>query len=67
MVMVMVRFFVSGTITAALDQKTFTLYIYIYILVALGVNGSICIELIVPVVSLTSWITIVGFYLSTKQ
>ena len=65
MVMVMVRFFVSGTITAALDQKTFTLYIYIYILVALGVNGSICIELIV--VSLTSWITIVGFYLSTQQ
>ena len=43
---------------AALDQKMFPL-IYIYIL-TLVVNGSICIELIV---SLTSWITIVGFYL----
>ena len=47
---------------AALDQKTFPL-LYIYIL-ALVVNGSICIELIV---SLTSWITIVGFYLTTQQ
>ena len=36
---------------------------YIYIL-ALIVNGSICIELIV---SLTSWITIVGFYLTKQQ
>ena len=45
---------------AALDQKTFPL---IYIL-ALVVNGSICIELIV---SLTSWINIVGFYLTTQQ
>ena len=53
---------------AALDQKTFPLiyiyiYIYIYIL-ALVVHGSICIELIV---SLTSWITIVGFYLTKQQ
>ena len=46
--------------TAALDQKTFPL---IYIL-ALAVNGSICIEL---TFSLTIWITIVGFYLTTQQ
>ena len=42
---------------AALDQMTIPL-LYIYML-ALVVNGSICIELIV---SLMSWITIVGFY-----
>ena len=51
--------------TAALDQKTFLAhYIYLYMLLALAVNGSICIELIV---SLTSWITIVGFYLTKQQ
>ena len=42
---------------AALDQKTFPL---IYILASTGC----CIELII---SLTSWITIVGFYLTTQQ